>query len=225
MSGVMPYGGYPNEWFPEYSGPLTNYGDFDRTFGNIDRELYGMRQWMERAFRNFHEIDRKYSPELNQHPTRPANMIEHYSLLNPIRNVSFSLVQYSQLFIYFFEGIDSEGNRWLNCYFDLRSYKPEEINVTLNSKERCINVEAQHEVKDSKEHYIKRSYSRKMYLPADLKVDLSKIELKSALTNEGLLCIEAALPKLSLEEARSFGESKSMSSVNPAVFNVPVKTI
>jgi HSP20 family molecular chaperone IbpA len=200
--GGVPESTWLNPWTA--AGPVTPYGgDFDRTFRTFNRDFNSMNRWMDRTFRN---LERTFSSELNFQPSRPANMLEHYSLMNPIR-------------------IDAEGNRWLNCYFDMRSFKPEEVSVTLDSKNRFLNVEANHEVKDSKDHYIKRSYSRKVYIPDDLKVDLSKLDLKSCLTNEGLLCVEAALPKLSLEEARSPATSKSLSTVNPSVYSIPVKTI
>jgi HSP20 family molecular chaperone IbpA len=153
---------------------------------------------------------RVFSSELNLQPSRPANLMEHCTLLQPIR-------------------VDHEGNRCLNCCFDLRGYKPEEINVTLNSKERCLNIEANHEIKHQ-QHYIKRHYSRKVRFPEDLKVDLSKLELKTCLNNEGLLCIEAALPRLSLEEARTMWTTgKVMSTIHPNtlsnVYNIAVKTL
>jgi HSP20 family molecular chaperone IbpA len=184
---VTPFGGASNWAAPFFGG---NNNNFDRSFNRM-----------------FRDLEKTFSSELNLQPSRPASMLEHYSLTNPIR-------------------YDADGNRSLNCYFDMRSFKPEEVTVTLDSKNRTINVEAVHEVKD-KEHYIKRNYSRKVYIPEELKVDLTKIDLKSCLTNEGLLCVEAALPKLSLEEARATAAcTKSISSaVEPNVYKVATKTI
>lgn len=120
--------------------------------------------------------------------------------------------------------IDGEGNRALSCQFDMRSYKPEEVHVTLDSKNRTLNVDATHEVKD-KEHYVKRHYSRKVYIPEDVKVDLGKLELKSCLSNDGILHVEAPLPRLSLEEARTFNANKNL-MVNPSnAYKVTTKTI
>ena len=87
--------------------------------------------------------------------------------------------------------------------FDLASFKPEEIRVTLYTKDKYIEVEATHDVKDTKEHSVKRTYCRKYYFPSDLYVgDVSKLELKSYLTNEGQLFLEALLPHLKPEEAK-----------------------
>jgi hypothetical protein len=114
---------------------------------------------------------------------RPTCPIEFYTLTNPIRV------------------LDREGNRQLWLCFDLRGYKPEEINVTLNKTERCIVVEATHENKEGKEHQIMRKFYRKFALPETLaKVDITKCELKSCFTPEGLLVVECFLPKMTVEE-------------------------
>jgi len=199
FGGFGGFGGFGSNWLaPSFPG---SYGAVTPFGGNFGAPFGGNFNRM------FRDLEKTFNSELNLHPSRPASYLEHYSLVNPIR-------------------FDADGNRWLNCYFDLRSYKPEEVSVTLDTKNRFLNVEATHEVKD-KEHYIKRNYSRKVYIPEDLKIDLSKLELKSALNNEGLLCVEAALPRLSLEEARTVGAtgSKSLATTEPNVYKVATKTI
>ena len=177
---------HSEEWPSPWMNPMTPFNgpsawnDFDRSINHFERELDYMRRAAEREFTPTHP-NKPYSTELCNFPSRPSSLLEHYSFLNPIR-------------------IDVNGNRWLNCCFDLRSFKPEEIKVTLSTIERCIHVEAQHEVKDTKEHYVRRHYNRKWFIPEDLKVDLKQLELKSYLTTEGLLYVEAPLPKMSPEE-------------------------
>jgi HSP20 family molecular chaperone IbpA len=168
------YGGFGGNMMTPFGGFGGN--TMMPSGGNFEREMFGSRNPMMRAMEN---MNRFFTNELNYMPSRPASMMENYTLANPIR-------------------MDAEGNRWLNCCFDMRSYKPEEINVTFNSKERCICIEANHEVKDTKDHYIKRHYSRKFYIPETIKDDISKMELKSCLTSDGMLTIEAALPKMAI---------------------------
>jgi HSP20 family molecular chaperone IbpA len=188
----------PMGFMDNMSRAMADPTNFDRTVRSMEhamqREMMGMQREMEHMIKN---VDRTYTSDLVHQPSRPASVMEHYSLMNPIR-------------------CDVEGNRWLNCCFDLRTFKPEEIAVTLNAKERCINVEANHEVRDSKDHYIKRHYARKFFLPENINADLAKLELKSCLNNEGLLSIEAALPKITPEEA------SRMALTTPSTFSVPI---
>jgi len=184
--------------FPEMSHPMSRdmrmmERDMQR---NMQRNMTGMEREMQRMMRQMEPI---FHQELAAQPSRPASVIEHYSLMHPIR-------------------VDTHGNRWLNLCFDLRSYKPEEIKVELNSKERCIQIDASHEVKDSAEHYIKRHYARKFFLPAELgNCDLTKLQLNTHLTHDGLLELESALPKVTEEQARQMNLHTPMNS-----YNVPI---
>ena len=140
-----------------------------------------MGQWFQHPLESMHHawdnMYKTFSSEMNASSSRPTNMLESFSLANPVRT-------------------DADGNRFLSLNFDMKSFKPEEINVTFNSKERCVTIEASHEVKESKEHYVKRHYTRKFYLPDSIKDDLSKLEIKSRLLANGNLCVEAQLPKV-----------------------------
>jgi HSP20 family molecular chaperone IbpA len=116
---------------------------------------------------------------------RPTNMTEFYCLTNPIRV------------------LDREGNRQIYLCFDMKCFRPEEVQVTLNKTERCILIEATHEVKDCKEHQVTRKFVRKVQLPQSLsKVDLTKCELKCCLNVEGQLTVECPLPKMTPEEIK-----------------------
>jgi len=129
---------------------------------------------------------------------RPASMAEYWSLSNPIH----------------FHPVD--GSRMLHLCFDVKGFKPEEINVSVNVKERCFTVECKYDVKE-KEHTATRTYTRKFTLPAEYCCDLSKVEkeLKSCVTADGLLVIEALLPRMTPEEIKIFKEkcpSKALST-------------
>lgn len=136
------------------------------------------------------------------------NMMRH-SLPREIRDVAFrpmSMVEYNTFMHPVMEHAD--GSRSLHLAFDVRGFKPEEVKVDIMAKERSINVEAKHEVKD-KEHQVTRHFSRKFVIPEDLHIDLTKCEPKACLTPEGLLVVESCLPRLSAEELKAYRE-KSM---------------
>ena len=89
----------------------------------------------------------------------------------------------------------------INFFFVLLGFKPEEITCTFDRKERCIIVEATHDVKEGKEHHVMRKFYRKFCLPTSLaKVDLTKCEIKTCFGNDGFLHIELPLPKMTTEE-------------------------
>jgi hypothetical protein len=189
-------------WAFDHTLNRAAYNPYQRrdSFGALspyEREMWNQTHDHEQGHSDHRN---SFSSELNFHPSRPGSVLEHNSLLNPVR-------------------LDNEGNRWLNCFFNMRSYKPEEITITLNAKEGFLSIEAGHEVDEAKKNYVKRSYSRKVFL-GHLNVDLGKLEFKSWLTNDGLLCIEAALPKVSREEARAL--SKFMVGHPGNVYNIPV---
>ena len=102
--------------------------------------------------------------------------------------------------------IDDQGNRKLSCQLDLRAFQPKEINVVLDSKNRCINIDASHDISVDGKNCVKRNYSRKLKIPDSVGCDLSKIDINSNLTNDGILVVEAPLPRLSMEEARNFNK-------------------
>jgi HSP20 family molecular chaperone IbpA len=147
---------------------------------------------------------------------RPMSMVEYNSFSCPIT-------------------YHADGSRMLNLCFDVKGFKPEEIKVEILNKERTIVVEAKHEVKE-KEHHVTRHFTRRFVLPEELHIDLSKIELKSCLTPEGLLVIESVLPRLSVEELKTIREKPSTKhmmhnmpshSMHPMHFNptvaIPIK--
>jgi len=146
---------------------------------------------------------------------RPMSMVEYNSFSNPIT-------------------YHADGSRMLNLCFDVKGFKPEEIKVEVLNKERTIVVDAKHEVKE-KEHAVTRHFTRRFVLPEELHIDLTKVEVKSCLTPEGLLVIEACLPRLTVEELKAIREKPStkhmmhhmMPHMMPSTFNptvaVPIK--
>jgi len=150
-------------------------------------------------------------------PSRPMSVAEYWSFQNPIH----------------IHPVD--GSRLLHVTFDVKGFKPEEVKVEINSKERSINVECKHESKVEKEHDVKRSYTRKFVIPEYYSVDLSKCEIKSHVTADGLLIVESVLPRLSVEELKNLKEKVHTSKSTPfvggqnytcgPVVSIPIKTV
>jgi len=177
-------------------------------FEHMSHRMHEMNNWMR------HSLPR----EVRDVVFRPMNMIEFNAFANPIH--------YHQ-----------DGSRSLHLAFDVKGFKAEEVTVSISPKERCVIVEAKHEVKE-KEHHVTRHYSRKFVLPEDLHIDLSKTELKSIMTPDGMLVIEAALPRITVEELKALRE-KTPSKTTPymptgmtnvggvfgPVVSIPIKTV
>lgn len=143
---------------------------------------HSMKNWMR------HSLPR----EIRDVAFRPMSMVEYNSFMTPVT-------------------FHPDGSRTLNLCFDVKGFKPEEIKVEILTKERTIVVEAKHEVKD-KEHQVTRHFTRRFVVPEELHIDLSKIELKSCLTPEGLLVVESVLPRLTVEELKTMREKQSTKS-------------
>ena len=173
----MPYGMERNwfnmPWFNNFENRMLPYG--------MERNLFNM-PWLNKYFHN-HEHQFDFLDNWTNVSFRPSHPHEYYTLNHPIRV------------------LDRDGNRELFLCFHLSGFKSEEITCTFDRKERCIIVEATHDIKDGKEHAVMRKYYRKYALPASLaKVDLTKCELKTCFSNDGHLHIELPLPKLTTEE-------------------------
>ncbi|XP_059483302.1 alpha-crystallin B chain isoform X2 [Neocloeon triangulifer] len=90
---------------------------------------------------------------------------------------------------------DGADNKMLKLRFDVSQYAPEEIVVkTVDNK---LMVHAKHEEKsDSKSVY--REYNREFLLPKGTNPE----DIKSSLSKDGVLTVEAPLPALGPGEAR-----------------------
>jgi len=142
---------------------------------------------------------------------RPLNMVEYKTLSNPIK----------------VHPVD--GSRHLHVCFDVRGFKAEEVTVAVNNKERSITIDAKHESKDLKEHFISRVYHRKFVIPEHYgSVDLSKVELKSYLSFDGLLVVDGVLPRLTVEEfnkVKSCPTKTGVECFGGNVVSIPIKTV
>lgn len=92
---------------------------------------------------------------------------------------------------------DKEGNRHFKFSLNLPEFKPEEIKVKTVGKN--LVVSAKTEIKTEKDYYLKE-FSQSYQLPNDINL----ADLKSKLTNDGQLIVEALLPKLA--EVKSIEE-------------------
>jgi len=133
----------------------------------------------------------KNETELRCMPVRPCNWNEYHSLSHPIK-------------------FDNFGNRCFSVGFDMHSYKPEEIKVTIKGG-KWIVIEATMEEKvdpkaaelaKSPEQWnnvswlsnakgcVKRTYYREVALPEDCKPE----NIKCFMTGHGWLCFECPMP-------------------------------
>jgi len=200
-----------NPWTNTFGGnPWFNtFGaNFPSTFGaTFPSTFSGAKSWAHHAL----------PVEYRDVPSRPMSVAEYWSFQNPI----------------YIHPVD--GSRLLHVTFDVKGFKPEEIKVEINSKERSINVECKHESKVEKEHEVKRSYTRKFVIPEYYSVDLSKCEIKSHVSADGLLIVESVLPRLSVEELKNLKEKVPMTKSTPfvagqhytcgPVVSIPLKTV
>ena len=162
---------------------FSNIVDVDRTLETMDQEMRRLRNAM---MQNFNNASLQFVNQAN----RPGSFAEHRSMLNPVET-------------------DAEGNRCLKLSFDVHNFKPEEVEVSLDTKKRCLTVEAKHESKNENgddQMSVKRHYVRSFYLPESVIDDVSKLELKSTMA-QGALSIEAPLPKI--QTARLEDKSKN----------------
>jgi len=209
-------GQYPSTNFFGGNFPSTYGANFPSTFGanfpstygaNFPSNLWGEKSWARHAL----------PCEYRDVPSRPMSVAEYWSFQNPI----------------YIHPVD--GSRLLHVTFDVKGFKPEEIKVEINSKERSINVECKSESKVEKEHEVKRSYTRKFVIPEYYSVDLSKCEIKSHVSADGLLIVESVLPRLSVEELKNLKEKVHTKTTTPfvagqhftsgPVVSIPFKTV
>lgn len=85
--------------------------------------------------------------------------------------------------------IDADGNRRLHVVFNLKDFQPEEIKIKTHKHNLIIS--AKKETKSDHDYYL-REFSQSYPLPKDLKLE----DLKSKWSEDGMLTIEAPLPKI-----------------------------
>jgi HSP20 family molecular chaperone IbpA len=131
----------------------------------------------------------KNEVELRNMPVRPCNWNEYHSLTNPIK-------------------FDNFGNRCFAIGFDMHSYKPEEIKVTIKGN-KWIVIEATMEEKvdpkaaemtktpewmtvswlSNAKGSVKRTYTREVAIPEECKPE----NMKCFMTGHGWLCFECPM--------------------------------
>jgi len=196
----MPVSNWPSmtpNW-PSMMSPMTPFG-----------ELFGMNPsanmpWMWNHANKMNMMNSTFNRalprEIRDVSFRPTSMVEYNTFLNPVE-------------------YHVDGSRTMHVCFDVKGFKPEEVKVDISPKERCITVEAKHEVKE-KDHAVTRHYLRKFYLPEELHIDLTKTEIKSCLTPDGLLVVEGVLPRITVEELKSIREKAPTKT--PAGLPMPI---
>ncbi|CAF1010765.1 unnamed protein product [Brachionus calyciflorus] len=85
--------------------------------------------------------------------------------------------------------IDNEGNRKLQISYDLSDFEPEDVKIKTHG--HTLKVTAKKEKKSDTDYYLKE-FSESYSLPRELKLE----DLKSKWTDDGVLIIEAVLPKM-----------------------------
>jgi len=159
-----------NRWF----GGNVGSGDLSPFFGFPYEDTH-WSQAMRQMDRQMKELQRNMDYVFN-HAQRHFGMTpmdfrlaEADNMVNPVVN-------------------DKDGNRKLQYSLDVRQFKPEEINI--KTKDGALQVHAKHE-EDTEHGKVYREYHRSCTLPKDLDPQT----LKSQLGHDGVLRIEAPLPK------------------------------
>nr|UQK61725.1 small heat shock protein [Naineris dendritica] len=103
----------------------------------------------------------------------PSQMVEGFGFRNPVIT-------------------KPDGSKHLQLEFDVRHFKPEELNIkTLDNK---LVVHAKHQ-EESDDSQVYREYQRQFLLPEGIELD----KMKSVLSPEGVLTVEAPLPSSAVE--------------------------
>lgn len=92
---------------------------------------------------------------------------------------------------------DFTGNKKMALRFDCSKFKPEEIEV--KTVDRSLTVHAKHEEK-SPGRSVYREFTKSYTLPRDI----DPLSLKSSLTNDGFLQVEAPAPKTCIARKEIF---------------------
>jgi HSP20 family molecular chaperone IbpA len=161
---------------------------FNRDFSVIDSEFSSIRERFDNEMRRMEDEMNKFRSELMN---RESNFFETTSSSTTSNNNSLSRAQ-SNVSDINSPLIQEDGdNKVLKLRFDVSQYAPEEIVVkTVDNK---LMVHAKHEEKtDTKSVY--REYNREFLLPKNVNPE----SIRSSLSKDGVLSVEAPLPALAL---------------------------
>ncbi|KAG9265274.1 heat shock protein beta-1-like [Astyanax mexicanus] len=91
-------------------------------------------------------------------------------------------------------GVTTSRDQWKVCV-DVKQFTPEEL--TVKTKDGMVEISGKHEERRDEHGYISRCFTRKYALPPG--VDTEKVN--SSLSPEGVLTIEAPIPKPVIQDA------------------------
>jgi len=148
---------------PEFSSSLMRYPTQERQSHDFEREMRRMNTEMAKMMDSM----KVNQPASNVDDWR---LTENFRMENPIQTYQ-------------------DGTRKFHLKFDMRQFKPEEIQVRTAGNQ--LTVSAKHDEKDPNKSLF-REYNRSYVLPKDVQPD----RLTSKLSTDGVLTIEAPLPAL-----------------------------
>lgn len=152
---------------PEFSSSLVHYPSRERQQFEFEREMKRMNEEMNKMMENMQRSAPAPAPLQNVDDWR---LTENFRMENPIQTFA-------------------DGSRKFRLQFDMRQFKPEEIQVRTAGN--SLTVSAKHDEKDPNKAVF-REYNRSYVLPKEVNPE----RLSSKLSTEGVLTIEAMLPAL-----------------------------
>lgn len=150
---------------PEFSSSLVHYPSRERQQVDFEREMRRMNDEMSRMMENM----QKSAPAPLQN-VDDWRLTENFRMENPIHTYA-------------------DGTRKFHLEFDMRQFKPEEIQVKTSGN--TLTVSAKHDEKDPNKSVF-REYNRSYVIPKDVAPE----RLTSKLSTGGVLTIEAPLPAI-----------------------------
>ena len=152
---------------PEFSSSLVHYPSREQQLGTFDNEMRRMNDEMSKMMGNMQRLAPAPAPASSVDDWR---LTENFRLENPIIT-------------------ERDGSRKFKLQFDMRQFKPEEIQVKTAGN--TLSVHAKHEEKDQGKSAF-REYNRQYVVPKDVHPE----QLASKLSTDGVLTIEAPLPSI-----------------------------
>ena len=152
---------------PEFSSSLVHYPSREQQASSFENEMRRMNEEMSKMMGNMQRLAPAPAPTSSVDDWR---LTENFRMENPIIT-------------------ERDGSRKFKLQFDVRQFKPEEIQVKTAGN--TLSVHAKHEDKDQGKSVF-REYNRQYVVPKDVHPD----QLSSKLGIDGILTIEAPLPAI-----------------------------
>lgn len=153
---------------------------FEAEMKKMEEEMNNFRSQLQDRERSFFESSQtSHQKTMTSHSTKSgSDGTKHRSEFNTwLDEIKSPLVQ------------DSDDGKVLRLKFDVTQYSPEEI--VVKTVDNRLQVHAKHEEKTDTRS-ISREYSRDFLLPRGVNPEL----IRSSLTKDGVLIVEAPLPAL-----------------------------